>query len=117
MGGSVWEFKIDPKRLREGIKQPKDDPRTVPWPPSAARSKQTRPKRVPGQTVSKILELFLPKELQGAPARAPKRSPREPPNACKTIFGSKTLIIQKCEDSCMKINIFEGGRVSLGAQN
>ena len=38
-------------------------------------------------------------------------------NAFKAIFGSKTLIFEKCKNSCNKTNIFEGGRVSLGAQN
>ena len=38
--------------------------------------------------------------------RAPKRSPREPQNDCKTIFGSKTLISQKCKYFKRKIDIF-----------
>jgi len=47
VGGSVWEFNIDPKRLREKIKNDIDGPRTLPRPSSAARGEQTRPKRVP----------------------------------------------------------------------
>ena len=67
-----------------------------------------------------MVDLEAPKSSQEppkSPPRAPKRSPREPQNAFKTIFGSKTLIFQKCKDSNNKINIFEGWRVSLGAQN
>ena len=51
------------------------------------------------------------KEPPRDPQNHPKRGPREPQNDCKTIFGSKTLY------SYSKINIFEGGRVSLGVQN
>ena len=47
VGGFVWECKIDPKRLREEIKNYIDGPRTLPRPSSAARGEQTRPKRVP----------------------------------------------------------------------
>ena len=47
VGKSVWEFKIDPKRLREEIENDIDGPRTFPRPSSAARGEQTRPKRVP----------------------------------------------------------------------
>ena len=41
----------------------------------------------------------------------------EPQNAFKTIFGSKMMIFQKSSSRLHKTFIFEGGRVSLGAQN
>ena len=47
VGGSVYEFKIDPKRLREEIKNDIDSPIILPRPSPAARGEQTRPKRVP----------------------------------------------------------------------
>ena len=109
------------KGPREHPKRAKDSPRTLPRPSSAARSEQTRPKRVPRRIWRpSLVDLEAPKSSQEppkSPPRAPKRSPREPQNAFKTIFGSKTLIFQKCKDSFHKTNIFEGGRVSLGAQN
>ena len=50
-------------------------------------------------------------------SRAPKRSPTELQNFLKTIFGSKTLIFQKCKDFYSKTIIFEAWRGSSGAQN
>ena len=47
VGGSVYEFKIDPKRLREEIKNDIDSPIILPRPSPAARGEQTKPKRVP----------------------------------------------------------------------
>ena len=41
----------------------------------------------------------------------------EAQNAPKTIFGSKMLIFQKSSSRRHKINIFEGRKVRLGAQN
>ena len=46
VGGSVYEFKIDPKRLREEIKNDIDSPIILPRPSPAARGEQTRPKRI-----------------------------------------------------------------------
>ena len=43
--------------------------------------------------------------------------PRGPQNASQTIFGWKIMIFQKSSSRLCKINIFDGGRVSLGAQN
>ena len=43
--------------------------------------------------------------------------PREPPNASKIIFGSKMMIFQKPSSRFHKTIIFDGVRVSLGAQN
>ena len=47
VGGSVWEFKIDPKMLREEIKNDIDSPIILPRPSPAARGEQTRLTRVP----------------------------------------------------------------------
>ena len=90
VGGSVWEFKIDPKRFREGIKRAKDDPRTFPRPPSAARSKQTRPKRVP----RRIWRLFLvdleaPKSSQEPPQEFPKGARDNPKTLPKPSLDRK----------------------------
>ena len=49
-------------------------------------------------------------------SRAPKRRPTELQNFLKTIFGSKTLIFQKCKDFLRKTIIFEPWRGSSGAQ-
>ena len=125
---SLAGTKTSPQSFRGHQKRAKDDPRTFPRPLSAARSKQTKPKRVPratkmlrDQTVPKILEalgpLGSPHETPRRAPRAPKMRPREPQNASKTIFGSKMMICQKSSSRFHKINIFEGGRVSLGAQN
>ena len=67
-----------------------------------------------------MVDLEAPKSSQEPPKnppRAPKRRPREPQNAFKTIFGSKMMIFQKSSSRLHKINIFEGRKVSLGAQN
>ena len=61
-----------------------------------------------------------PKSTSSATRKAPttpKRKPREPQNAFKTIFGSKVMVFQKSSSRLHKINIFEGRKVSLGAQN
>ena len=109
------------KGPREHPKRAKDSPRTLPRPSSAARSEQTRPKRVPRRIWRpSLVDLEAPKSSQEPPKnppRAPKRRPREPQNALKTIFGSKMMIFQKSSSRPHKINIFEGRKVSLGAQN
>ena len=67
-----------------------------------------------------MVDLEAPKSSQEPPKnppRAPKRRPREPQNALKTIFGSKMMIFQKSFSRHYKIIIFEGRKVSLGAQN
>ena len=61
--------------------------------------------------------MWRPKEHPNSAPRAPKRSPREPQNVFKTIFRSKTLTFSKHNDIFEEVNIFESGRVSLGAQN
>ena len=109
------------KAPREHPKRAKDSPRTLPRPSSAARSEQTRPKRVPRRIWRpSLVDLEAPKSSQEPPKnppRAPTRRPREPQNAFKTIFGSKMMIFQKSSSRPHKINIFEGRKVSLGAQN
>ena len=109
------------KGSRERPKRAKDGPTTLPRPSSAARREQTKPKRVPRRLWRPSLvdpeALRSSQETPRRPPRAPKRSPRELQNALKTIFGSKTLIFQKCEDSLRKIKVFEGRRVGVGAQN
>ena len=47
VGGSVYEFKIDPKRLREEIKYDIDSLIILPRPFPAAKGEQTKPKRIP----------------------------------------------------------------------
>ena len=67
-----------------------------------------------------MVDLEAPKSSQEPPKnppRASKRRPREPQNAFKTIFGSKMMIFQKSSSRFHKIIIFEGRKVSLGAQN
>ena len=87
------EAKHPRKGPREHPKRAKDGPRTLPKPSSAARIEQTRPKRVPRRIWRPSLVAF------------------------KTIFGSKMMIFQKPSSRHHKINIFEGRKVSLGAQN
>ena len=61
-----------------------------------------------------------PKTTQMGPkklSRAPKTSLREPQNTIKSIFRSQTLIFRKPSSRLHKIKVFEGQRVSLGAQN
>ena len=83
------------------------------------KKKQERWKMLWDQTVPKILKalgpLGNPHEAPRTAPRAPKLRPRDPPNASQTIFGSKTLIFQKCKDFRRKTTIFKGGKVSLGA--
>ena len=96
-------------------------PTTLPRPSSAARREQTRPKRVPRRIWRpSLVDPEARRSSQETPRRAPrapKRRPREPQNAFKTIFGSKMVIFQKSSSRFHKINIFEGRKVSLGAQN
>ena len=75
------------------------------------------PREFQDESGGPLWSIQRPEGAPKRPPRAPKRSSREPQNAFKTIFGSKTLIFQKCKDSHSQINIFEGWRVSLGAQN
>ena len=93
----------------------------LPRPSSAARSEQTRPKRVPRRIWRpSLVDPEARRSSQETPRRAPrapKRRPREPQNAFKTIFGSKMLIFQKSSCRPHKTIIFEGRRVGLGAQN
>ena len=109
------------KGFREHQKRAKDGPRTLPRPSSAARSEQTRPKRVPRRIWRpSLVDPEARRSSQETPRRAPrapKRRPREPQNAFKTIFGSKMMIFQKSSSRFHNINIFEGRKVSLGAQN
>ena len=109
------------KGPREHPKRAKDGPRTLPKPSSAARSEQTRPKRVPRRIWRpSLVDLDAPKSSQEPrknPPRAPKRRPGEPQNAFKTIFGSKMIIFQKSSSRRSEIKVFEGRKVSLGAQN
>ena len=109
------------KGPREHPKRAKDSPRTLPKPSSAARSEQTKPKRVPRRIWRpSLVDPEARRSSQETPRRAPrapKRRPREPQNAFKTIFGSKMMIFQKSSSRFHKINIFEGRKVSLGAQN
>ena len=112
VGGSIWELKIDPKRLREEIKK--------------RYRKKSQKKHI--KSYKNALGSNGPKDFKssGAPREPPwdpqnapsalKMTPRGPPNASKTIFGSKMMIFQK-GTRFHKINIFEGGRVSLGVQN
>ena len=109
------------KGPREHPKRAKDGPRTLPKPSSGARSEQTKPKRVPRRIWRpSLIDSEARRSSQETPRRgprAPKRRPREPQNAFKTIFGSKMKIFQKSSSRFHKINIFEGRKVSLGAQN
>ena len=109
------------KGPREHPKRAKDSPRTLPRPSSAARSEQTRPKRVPRRIWRpSLVDPEARRSSQETPRRAPrapKRRPREPQNAFKTIFGSKMMIFQKSSSRPHKINMFESRKVSLGAQN
>ena len=47
VGGSAWELKIDPKRARKKIKYDIEERQTKINEKEAARSEQTRPKKVP----------------------------------------------------------------------
>ena len=58
-----------------------------------------------------------PQEFPRAPPKAPQSSPREPQHVFKNIIGSEKLILQKYKESHSNIIIFEGWKVSLGAQN
>ena len=93
VGWSVWELKIDPKRLREESKN--DIVR------SASHIRQQEaikrgPRQFQGESGSLLWSIQRPERAPKRLPRAPQRSPREPPNAFETIFGSKTLIFQKC---------------------
>ena len=117
MGGSARELKIDPKRFRTSQRRPT----TFPRPSSAARREQTKPKKVPRRLWRpSLVDPEARRSSQEFPRsfpRAPKRSPREPQNVFKTIFGSKMMIFQKSSSRPHKMITFDGGRVSLGAQN
>ena len=118
---SLAGTKTAPKGPREHQKRAKDGPRTLPRPPSAARSEPTRPKRVPRRIWRpSLVDPEARRSSQETPRRAPRapqRRPREPQNALKTIFGSKMKLFQKSSSRFHKIIVFEGRKVSLGAQN
>ena len=79
MGGSVWELKIDPKRLREEITNDIDGPRTLPRTFSAARGEQTRPKRVPRYIWRpSLVDLGAPQSSQEHPKSSQKEFERAP---------------------------------------
>ena len=117
VGGSVRELKIDPKRPRVEIKNDIEQKKET----QSKKKASSATNMLRDQAASKILEalgpLGSPHETPRRAPRAPKMRPREPQNASKTIFGSKLKIFQKSSSRQHKVNIFEGGRVSLGAQN
>ena len=76
----LTEAKAPPKAPLEHQKRAKDGPRTLPRPSSAARSEQTRPKRVPRRIWRpSLVDLEAPKSSQ----ETPKSSQKEPERAPK----------------------------------
>ena len=108
-----------PKSFRGHQQRAKDYPRTFPRPFSAARSKQTKPKRVPratkmlrDQTMSKILEalgpLGSPHETPREPQELPKWSRESPQTRPKPsldrkrwIFKNVIILIRK--PTCVRV--------------
>ena len=75
VGGSVWELKIDPKRLGEEIKNDIERRRQN----IAARSEQTRPKRVPRRIWRlSLVDLEDPKSSHEAPKNSPRTAKTRP---------------------------------------
>ena len=134
VGGASWDLKIDPKRLEEENKDvlkedksqrrcqesrkklPKSSKVTMRWPCRVLMSSRNGPKRPQAdpKTPPRAFRRSS-RGLQETP-KGIKRAPREPSEAFKTIFGSKTLILQNSSNAFAKINDFEGRRVILGAQ-
>ena len=106
---------------REHPKRAKDSPTTLPRPSSAARSEQTRPKRIPRRIWRpSLVDLEAPKSSQEPPKSPPKSSQKEPERAPKRFQNHlwiENVDFLKCEDSLRKIKVFEGRRVDMGVQN
>ena len=70
VGGSVWELKIDPKRLREEIKK------------RHRKKKKEKNKKIPSRATKMLWDQTVPKILEalGAPEN-PHETPRELKNA------------------------------------
>ena len=117
VGGTVWEFKIHPKRLREEIKNDIEKRRKKKDKKRASRATRRASKNYDGLCPFKAEKETGAVWSPGAPRRAPrapKMRPREHQNASKTIFGSKMMIFQISSSRRHKINFFEGGRLGLG---
>ena len=93
------ELKIDPKRLQERIRNDFEEAK-----PEKNEKKDTRARKRYQREAQESAKSGLPRarqpfwvdlEAQKCSQETPKRSPREPQNALKTIFVSKTLIFQK----------------------
>ena len=72
VGGSVWELKIDPKRLREEIKNDIEKRRKKKNEKNTPRAK----KMLWDQTVPKILEALGPLENPHETPREPQEHPK-----------------------------------------
>ena len=99
----------------------KNKPNTAPEPSQGHLRQQEASKRGPrefqDESGGPLWSIQKPEGAPKSPPRASKRSPREPQNVFKTIFGSKMLIFQKSSSCFHKTTIFEGRRVGLGPQN
>ena len=107
--------------LKKALGSTQNEPKTAPERSQSHHRQQEASQRRPREFQDEFGgPLWSIQRYAGVPKRPPRArqsSPREPQNALKTIFGSKTLIFQKCKDFHCKINSFEGWRVSSGAQN
>ena len=118
MSKSVWRRPKYPlKGPREHQKRAKDGPRRLSRPSSAARSEQTRPKGVPGRIKRlSLVDLEARRSSQETTKSSQKELERAPKRFQNHLW-IENDDLSKIELPPRRIKVFEGRRVSLGAQN
>ena len=111
------EAKIPPERLPGAPETTQKGPQKA---LATIFGSKKRADKAQGSSKTKLEAPFGRSRNPREPPRDPKnsnKSQREPQTASQTIFGSKMMIFQKPSSRPHKTNIFEGRKVSLGAQN